>query len=332
MDGVASTSGDVAFTAWEEWLDSLRRTLRIRHMSYRTEQTYVAWAVRFVSRQGLRIPRTVGEAEIKAFLDDLAQAGQVSASTQRQALNALVFLFREVMGRSLQDFSDYERARVRQRLPVVLTREEVRALLGVLQGTARLMAKVMYGAGLRLMELIRLRVQDVDFGQRIILVRRGKGDKDRAVPLPEAVREELQQHLQRVEGLHQQDRADGVGPVWLPDALSRKYPTAGCRWEWQWVWPSRELSMDPRAGVRRRHHVQEGAFQAAVRRAAGQVRISKPVTPHVLRHSFATHLLESGTDIRTVQELLGHNDVSTTQIYTHVLSKPGLGVRSPLDG
>lgn len=281
--GGADPPGGTPFTTWAEWMESLVRTLRIRHMSYRTEQTYVGWAQRFVAANKLRVPREVGEAEIKAFLDELAVGGRVSASTQRQALNALVFLLREVMGRTLGDFGDYERARVRQRLPVVLTREEVRSLLSRLQGTNQLMARVMYGTGMRLMELVRLRVQDVDFGRGVVLVRRGKGDKDRVVPLPETVREEWRAHLGRVQGLHEQDRAAEVAPVWLPEALGRKYPNAGREWPWQWVWPSRELSADPRSGVMRRHHVQEGAFQAAIRKAARLAGISKPVTPHVLR-------------------------------------------------
>lgn len=328
----APENADAEERTWLYWSLAMRRTLRVRHMSYRTEETYMGWAQRFIAAFQQRSPDGVGEPEIRLFLDDLAQRGQVGASTQRQALNALVFLFREVIGRELGDFSDYQRARVKQRLPVVLTRDEVRSLLGHLQGTPQLMARLMYGSGLRLMELVRLRVQDVDFGRGIVLVRRGKGDKDRVTPLPTVLREDLTRHLERVRALHEQDQRDGVGPVWLPDALARKYPAAGRRWEWQWVWPSRELSVDPREGVRRRHHALEGAFQAAVRKAARLAKISKAVTPHVLRHSFATHLLESGSDIRTVQELLGHNDVTTTQIYTHTMARPGLGVKSPLDG
>jgi integron integrase len=332
-EGVAvEGSGGEQGWAWSEWLAGLKRLARVRHLSYRTEQSYAGWAERFAWCCRAREPRAVGEKEIREYLDRLAQEGRVSASTQRQALNALVFLFREVMGRALGDFGDYHRARVRQRLPVVLTRAEVALLLGQIQGTMQLMVKVMYGCGLRLMELLRLRVQDLDFGRGVILVRRGKGDKDRLVPMPERARPELEAHLGRLRRLYDQDQAAGIGPVWLPEALGRKYPNAGREWIWQWVWPSRELSVDPRATVKRRHHVLDGAVQAAVREAARRARIAKPITPHVLRHSFATHLLEGGYDIRTVQELLGHKDVTTTQIYTHVMSKPALGVRSPLDG
>jgi integron integrase len=253
---------------WVEWVKSTRRLARIRHLSYRTERTYLDWIGRFVRRQGERPPAQAREPELRAFLDELAQAGRVSASTQRQALNALVFLFREVMGRSLGDFSDYQRARARAHLPVVLTRKEVGQLFGHLEGTTRLMARLMYGTGLRLMELIRLRVKDVDFGRGLILVRGGKGDKDRVTMLPEGVRADLDAHVERLRGLHAGDQAVGIGPVWLPEALGRKYPKAGQEWGWQWLWPSRELSVDPRGGVKRRHHVQEGAFQAAVRQAA----------------------------------------------------------------
>ena len=316
---------------WTEWLGSLRRQLRIRHMSYRTEQAYVGWAERLARQHCGSAPGEVGEGELRAFLDGLAQAGRVSASTQRQALNALVFWFREVMGRTLGDFSDYRRAAVRQRLPVVLTRAEVERLLGQLEGTLLLMVQVMYGAGLRLMELLRLRVQDLDFGRSLILVRHGKGDKDRVAPLPERVRPALEAHLARLKRLHEADLAAGIAPVWLPEALDRKYPNAGREWPWQWVWPSRELSVDPRSGLRRRHHVLDRTVQAAVQAAARGAQIPKCVTPHTLRHSFATALLESGYDIRTVQELLGHKSVETTQIYTHVMQRPGIGVRSPLD-
>ena len=316
---------------WSDWVDATRRLMRIRHLSYRTEQSYLDWVQRFVRRYGDRPSKEVGEAELRGFLDDLAQAGQVSASTQRQALNALVFLFREVMGRQLGDFSDYQRAPVRQRLPVVLTREEMRRLLEPMEGTTRLMAQVMYGSGLRLMELLRLRVQDVDLERNLITVRHGKGDRDRMTMLPERVKPDLIEHLKKVRRLYEEDQRAGTGPVYLPGALERKYPNAGREWAWQWVWPSRELSVDPRAGVKRRHHVLDRMFQWAIRQAAGKARLTKPVTPHVLRHSFATQLLENGYDIRTVQELLGHKDVSTTQIYTHVLNRPGVAVRSPLD-
>jgi integron integrase len=327
----ARESSPAAPVAWSEWIEATRRLMRIRHLSYRTEQSYLDWVGRFVRRYRDRPSKEVGEAELRAFLDDLAQAGQVSASTQRQALNALVFLFREVMGRQLGDFSDYQRAPVRQRLPVVLTREEMQRVFGQMEGTTRLMGQVMYGSGLRLMELLRLRVQDVDLERHLITVRRGKGDRDRVTMLPERVKPGLIEHLTNVRRWYEEDQAAGIRPVYLPEALARKYPNAGREWAWQWVWPSRELSVDPRAGVKRRHHVLDRMFQWATRQAAGKARLTKPVTPHVLRHSFATHLLESGYDIRTVQELLGHKDVSTTQIYTHVLNRPGVAVRSPLD-
>ena len=315
----------------EGWEARLRRLLRIRHYSYRTEQTYVEWAQRWARFHRGRPVEELGEAELKGYLDHLAVAGQVSASTQRQALNALVFLLREVLGQSLGDFSDYTRARARAGMPVVLTREEIGRLLEALDGPARLMAQVMYGGGLRLMELIRLRVKDVDLDRRQIVVRHGKGGQDRVTTLPEVLLAPLRKHLTEIQELYEADRAAGIAPVFLPGGLERKYPQAGQDWAWQWLWPSRELSVDPRCGLTRRHHLQERALQVAVKQAARKARLAKLVTPHVLRHCFATHLLERGTDIRTVQDLLGHKDVATTQIYTHVMQKPGLGVRSPLD-
>jgi len=317
--------------AAEDWRQRLRRLLRVRHYSYRTEQTYGEWAERFARFCAPRAVTEAGEPELKRYLDQLAVRGGVSASTQRQALNALVFLVREVLGRGLGDFSDYTRARARAQMPVVLTWEELRRLLAQLEGPTRLMAQIMYGGGLRLMELIRLRVKDVDTERRQITVRDGKGGRDRLTTLPEVVLPALRVHLAEIQQIHEADGAAGVAAVHLPGGLERKYPQAGKEWPWQWLWPSRELSVDPRTGVRRRHHVLERSFQIAVKRAARRAGLSKLVTPHALRHSFATHLLERGTDIRTVQDLLGHKDVSTTQIYTHVMQRPGLGVKSPLD-
>jgi integron integrase len=315
------------------WREAMIRVLRIRKYAYRTEQTYLHWSDRFAraqARGGVAV-EDCGDAEIRAFLDELAVKGEVSAGTQRQALNALVFLFREALKRELGDFSDYLRAKAKSRLPVVLSRDEIGRLLAAMQGRPALMARVMYGSGLRVTELLRLRVKDVDLERRQLTVRGGKGDKDRATPLAESLIEALGGHLAVLRPLYERDRAENVAGVWLPPALGRKYPNAGREWGWQWLWPSRELSADPRGGTIRRHHVLDRAFQAAVKRAAQAAGLAKRVTPHALRHSFATHLLESGTDIRTVQDLLGHKDVSTTQIYTHVMVKPGMGVKSPLD-
>ena len=255
---------------------------------------------------------------------------RVSPSTQKQALNALVFLVQEGLSRQLGEIR-FTYARERRRVPTVLSRDECARLFAQLTGTTRLMAELMYGGGLRLMELLRLRVKDLDLARRQLVVRGGKGDKDRATVLPERLAVALHAHLERLRELHAADRKDGLPGVWLPESLARKYQRAGERWEWQWLFPSRETSVDLQSGVRRRHHSVDSTFQNAIRRAASAARTDKRVSPHVLRHSFATHLLEGGTDIRTVQELLGHESVETTQIYTHVMQKPGLGVRSPLD-
>jgi integron integrase len=268
---------------------------------------------------------------VKGFLTHLAAREGVSAATQKQALNALVFYLREVEGQTPGDFSDFVRARRRARTPVVLSAGECRRLFGALEGTFGLMAELMYGAGLRLTELLRLRVKDADVARRQLVVRGGKGDQDRVTVLPEAVVERLEAHRERLRRLHGEDRAAGLPGVWVPEALARKYPNAGTDWAWQWLFPSRQLMRDPRSGQRRRHHLLDATFQHAIRQAARKAGLEKKVTPHVLRHSFATHLLEGGADIRTVQELLGHKSVETTQIYTHVMAKPGLGVRSPLD-
>jgi integron integrase len=313
------------------WKEAFLTVVRRRHYSYRTEQSYLVWIERYARSIVKANLEDQGEEQIKGFLDRLVLNQRLSASSQRQALNALVFLYREVFGRELGDFSDFRRAKARSNMPVWLTREEMRRLLDSLRGTWKLMAGVMYGGGLRLMELLRLRVKDVDLSQEIITVRGGKGDKDRLVPLAHATVESLREHLQSVRKIHEADRAAGVAGVWLPEGLSRKYPKAGEEWPWFWVWPDAQVSLDPRSGLLRRHHVSDRTFQVAIKSAAQAADLSKRVTPHVLRHSFATHCLEANYDIRTVQDLLGHKDVTTTQIYTHVMKKPGMGVKSPLD-
>ena len=313
------------------FLDQCREVLRFKQMAHRTEQSYVDWIRRFIVWSGKRHPREMGTAEVRGFLTHLAAERNVAAATQNQALNALVFLYREVIGGELEWLEGFEPAKRGQRLPEVLSRGEVQAVLGRLSGTQRLIAQLLYGSGMRLMEGLRLRIKDVDFARGQLLVREGKGNKDRVTMLPELLREELKAHLHRVRELHEKDLAAGVGAVWLPKALAVKYPRAPREWAWQWVFPSAELSMDPENGVRRRHHVSDAGVQRAIKAAATAARLERRVTPHVLRHSFATHLLEGGTDIRTVQELLGHSSVATTQIYLHVMKKPGLGVRSPLD-
>ena len=315
-----------------EWSVKMRTVLRVRHYSYRTEQSYLSWGARFAAHVGAQKVSEAGEDQIKGFLEALARDHRISASTQRQALNAVVFLMREVYGKTLGDFSDYKKARVRQRLPTVLTRQEVNMVLEQLEGTSLIMVKTMYGSGLRLMELLRLRIKDVDLERGCVIVRFGKGGKDRVAPLGQQLVSVLGEHLKRLRGLYEEDRRQGVAGVHLPDALARKYPKAGEEWPWFWLWPARGLSVDPRHGVKRRHHVMERSFQVMVKEAARRAGLNKRVTPHVLRHSFATNLLEQGTDIRTVQELMGHESVETTQIYLHVMQKPGLGIKSPLDG
>jgi integron integrase len=309
----------------------VRGRIRLKHYSLRTEQAYLDWIRRFIRFHGRRHPREMGAAEVGAFLTHLAVEGKVAASTQNQAKSALLFLYRQVLDCELPWLDNVERAKAPKRLPVVLTQTEVQALLTRLRGTHWLLASLLYGAGLRLMEGLRLRVKDVDFKRKEILVRDGKGFKDRVTMLPMALVEPLRAHLERVRELHRRDLAAGLGAVYLPYALERKYPNAACEWIWQYVFPSIKLAVDPRSGETRRHHVQDQALQRAVKQAVRDADLSKPATPHTLRHSFATHLLEGGYDIRTVQELLGHSDVSTTMIYTHVLNKGGRGVVSPLD-
>lgn len=313
-------------------MNDLRTALRARHYSRRTEQAYCLWVRRYIRFHGLRHPREMGEAEINAFLTHLATEREVSASTQNQALSALLFLYRYVLERSVGDLGGVVRARRPRRLPVVLTRDEVAAVLDYLDGDLRLMASLMYGAGLRLNECLGLRVQDLDFARGEIVVRGGKGDKDRVTVLPQALRPQLRAHLATVKRIHKADLAAGWGAVELPDALARKYPHASTDWRWQWVFPQRRRWRDPRSGHEGRHHLHETVVQRAMKEAVGASGTTKRAGCHTLRHSFATHLLETGYDIRTIQELLGHKDVRTTMVYTHVLNRGGLGVRSPLDG
>ncbi|QYM77712.1 integron integrase [Horticoccus luteus] len=313
-----------------EWERALITAIRRKGFLWRTEQTYRAWAARFARFLAPRLPQTASGDDVAAFLSALAVEQRAAPSTQKQALNALVFFMQEALRLDLGEM-DFRRARARERIPTVLSKAEVRQVLDQLPRGYRLMAEVMYGSGLRLMELLRLRVHHLDLARGQLKVYGGKGDKDRLTVLPESLREKLEAHLARLREIFAEDRAAEAPGVWLPEGLARKYPKAGMTWEWQWLWPSREFMQDPETGRRRRHHILDGTFQNAVRKAAGAAGMTKRVTPHVLRHSFATHLLEAGTDIRTVQELLGHQSVETTQIYTHVMQKPGLGVRSPLD-
>ncbi len=311
--------------------DQLHAALRARFYSRRTEKTYWYWTKYFIYFHDKRHPAEMGAEEVTAFLNWLATERKVAAATQNQALNAILFLYKHVLGKNLPWFDGLVRAKRPVRMPVVLTTPEVQRLLAQLEGTKWLIVSVLYGAGLRLQEGLMLRVKDIDFSYRQILVRDGKGGKDRVTMLPESVIQPLHVHLGRVRALHRADIEAGFGEVWLPHALSRKYPRAGYEWGWQFVFPSGNRSADPDTGVIRRHHIYPDTVHRAIKRAAGAARIIKPVSSHTLRHSFATHLLEAGYDIRTVQELLGHSDVSTTMIYTHVLNKGGRGVKSPLD-
>jgi integron integrase len=312
-------------------LDQAREALRVKHYAYSTEQSYLDWIKRFIRYHNQRHPSELGGAAVAAFLTHLAVEAHVSASTQNQALAALLFLYREVICQELAYPIDTVRAKKSQHLPAVLTKEEVRRVIAQLSGIYQLQARLLYGSGLRLLECLRLRVKDLDFDRRAIIVRDTKGDQDRVTMLPDSVVEPLREHLQQVWRLHEADLAKGYGAVYLPDALARKYPNASHEWIWQYVFPSDQLSADPRSGEIRRHHLDESGLQRAVRAAARTAGLDKRVTCHTFRHSFATHLLENHYDIRTVQELLGHKDVKTTMIYTHVLQRGGLAVRSPLD-
>jgi integron integrase len=312
-------------------IERFREAIRVRHYSYRTEQTYWYWIRYFILRNSRRHPADLGAVEVSAFLSWLATERNVAAATQNQALSALLFLYKHVLGEELPWLGGLTRAKRPVRLPVVLSEAEVRRLLAQLHGVKWLMASLLYGAGLRQNECLMLRVKDVDFAYRQILVRNGKGGKDRVAPLPEAAVQPMQEHLGRVRALHRRDLTEGHGEVWLPHALARKYRRAGYQWGWQFVFPSKNRSCEPRTGVVRRHHVYPDTLGRAVKEAAQAAGIVKPVSCHALRHSFATHLLQSGQDIRTVQELLGHSDVSTTMIYTHVMNKGARAVKSPLD-
>ncbi|MDQ3057101.1 MAG: integron integrase [Pseudomonadota bacterium] len=312
-------------------LDDVRRQLRVRHYSLRTEGIYVAWIRRFILANGKRHPREMGAVELERFLSVLAVREKVSASTQNQALSALLFLYRNVLQVDLPWMENVVRAKQSVRVPTVLAREEVQSLLLHMDGRTWLLASVLYGTGLRLMECLRLRVKDVDFARNEITVRDGKGAKDRRTVLPRSLVEPLQREVDRAQALHALDLEEGFGNAWLPHALSRKYPNAACALGWQYVFPSARRSLDPRDGVERRHHFNDGILSRALKAGCRRAGIVKPVSAHTLRHSFATHLLEAGYDIRTVQELLGHKDVATTQIYTHVLNRNASGVVSPLD-
>ena len=312
-------------------LDRLRERVRLLHYSRRTEQAYVYWCRAFIRYHGLRHPAEMGAPEVESFLSWLVTERQLSASTHRQALSALLFLYSKVLGMQLPWMSDVGRPRVKQRLPVVLSRDELGAVFRGMAGEHRLFAQLLYGTGMRLSEGLRLRVKDVDFAHRAIVVRHGKGGKDRVLMLPQSLVPPLREQLLRAHTLWAKDQADGRGGVELPDGLARKYPRAGASWPWFWVFPQATHSVDPRSGVVRRHHMFDQTFQRAFKRAVLACGITKPATPHSLRHAFATHLLQAGYDIRTVQDLLGHADVATTMIYTHVLRLGGAAVCSPMD-
>lgn len=312
-------------------LDLMRDKIRVKHYSIRTENQYLQWAKRYILFHKKRHPKEMGGQEVEAFLSHLATVGNVSASTQNQALAALLFLYREVLEQELPWMDDVVRAKKPQRIPVVLSKGEVARVLKCMQGGHGLIARLLYGTGMRIMECCRLRVQDIDFDRYEISIRNGKGAKDRVTMLPEALVLPLRLHLEWRRGIFDGDLAKGMAEVYLPDALERKYPNAARSWPWQYIFCSGRHSIDPRSGRERRHHLDEKLVQRAFKKAVLAANITKPATPHTLRHSFATHLLEGGYDIRTVQELLGHSDVSTTMIYTHVLNKGGRGVSSPLD-
>lgn len=312
-------------------LDRVRALMRVRRYSYQTEQTYLKWIRRYIGFHNIRNPVEMGAAEVEAFLSHLAVEANVAASTQNQALAALLFLYREVLGVDLPWLEKFTPAKKSNHLPVVLTKEEVRIVLGQLKDTNWLIANLLYGAGLRLSEALRLRVKDLDFGFRQIVVRDGKGAKDRLTVLPTKLIEPLQKQLEAAQKLHELDLRNGLGSVFMPFALARKYPKAEKEWAWQYVFPSKSLSVDPRSGKKGRQHVSASSLQKPFKEAVRKSRIPKNASPHTLRHSFATHLLQDGYDIRTIQDLLGHKEISTTMIYTHVLQNNRLGVRSPVD-
>lgn len=312
------------------FLESIRRAIRVKHYSYSTEKSYIDWARRYIIFHDKRHPSELNERHVAEFLSYLAMERRISASTQNQALNALVFMYKHVLSRPLGEITHAVRAKRSRFIPVVLSRHEVGKLLHQLQGTPWLVACLLYGSGLRLMECMRLRVKDLDFEHRAVYVRSGKGAKDRVVTLPDELVAPLKQHLQGVRLIHQKDLADGCGEVYLPHALARKYPGAGKTFAWQYIFPASKRSRDPYSGKVRRHHLDESVIQKSIKTALHRIGIHKPASCHTLRHSFATHLLERGMDIRTVQEQLGHKDVKTTQIYTHILQRGGRAVLSPL--
>ncbi|MBI5622174.1 MAG: integron integrase [Elusimicrobia bacterium] len=312
-------------------LDKVRDAIRAKHLSPRTEDAYVGWIARFLDKHPAKPAEDLGQAEIAAFVTHVSSAGRISPSTQNQALNAILFLYRQVLGKDIGSVEGVVWAKRPKRLPVVLSREEVRRVISRMDGTSRLMATLLYGSGMRLLECCQLRVKDIDFDQNQIVIRAGKGDKDRYTTFPTSSRDPLQRHLVDVRRLHQEDLRKGLGSVSLPGSLALKYPNAPKEWGWQWVFPATSHYTDPSTGQKRRHHLHESVVQKAFRAARLQAGIAKPASCHTLRHSFATHLLEDGYDIRTVQELLGHSDVSTTMIYTHVLNRGGRGVLSPAD-
>lgn len=315
----------------QKLLDQVSDAIRTKHYSLRTEKTYKDWIKRYILFHNKRHPKEMGVSEVQAFITHLAMHGNVSASTQNQALSAILFLYRHVLHIELEFPADTIRPEKSRRIPVVLTKEEAVAIISRMNGLSKLMTKILYGSGLRLMECMRLRVKDIDFGNHQIIVRDGKGEQDRVTILPDSLLKELEMHLQVVKAIHQKDNSEGFGEVSLPYALAKKYPSAPKEWFWQYVFPSTSRSIDPVSKKEKRHHMDPSVLQKAVRQAAKIAKIDKPVSPHIFRHSFATHLLQNGYDIRTVQELLGHKDVKTTMIYTHVLQRGGLAVKSPLD-
>lgn len=312
------------------FLEKVRGAIRIRHYSIRTEQAYIAWIKQFITYFGKRHPIEMGDTEVTAFLTYLAQKRHVAAATQNQALNALVFMYRYVLDKPLGELQSLVRAKKPKRLPVVLSQQEVAGLLSHLTEVHWLIGCLMYGSGLRLMESIRLRIKDVDFSHRALFIRDGKGGKDRVVTLADELLIPLTRHIKTVRTLHERDLSEGFGHVYLPFALAKKYPNAAREWGWQYIFPAQRRSIDPRSNVERRHHINETSIQKAVKKAVRKTSIYKPASCHTLRHSFATHLLESGADIRTVQDQLGHKDIRTTQIYTHVINRGGMAVKSPL--
>ena len=313
-------------------LDQVREVLRYHHYQYRTEQTYCDWITRYIKFHNCqKHPREMGKQEIESFLSNLATDQKVAASTQRQALNAIVFLYTKVLDLPVADDIGHVRAKKQKRPPVVLTKNEVNQVFSLMSGDHLLMARLLYGCGLRLMECIRLRIQDLDFGQGLVYIRDAKGGKDRVVVLPKVVHADLELRFESVKSLHDQDIQIGYGEVYIPEALARKYPNACKEFRWQYVFPAKRLSIDPRSGVQRRHHVLESGLQKAVKAAVDRAGISKRATCHTFRHSFATHMLENGVNIRIVQDLMGHSDVKTTEIYTHVMEKDISAISSPLD-